>query len=376
MALLGVRASVDLVTPTGVDAKKVFEFQVLRDTMTAGELLSDAAAIIGRVNEELFAQYSNVISMTDSMYGITAQGQTTRTMTPEATEWTPADAVRTDEIGHMLPLKKYDDATGWTEDYLLDGRRSQITRDLQLISERWRNRFDFQFITRILTDTENAIGTAGYDVGWAIGTGDNVNYIPPQWRGNVFDTTHSHYVFKDDTPDDYDDLFEEMVKQLRHHGYGGRLLALTSEADLDEIMALANFVRLKPSEVTYVAGNTSAPIRFAQGEFEGVPGELYGYYESKRGLVELRFHERIPTNYAWMTRPFGPDNANNGVALRVHPAVPFGLAIDPILSKSAQPKLEMVMFNARFGIGVNNRLNGVAGYINAGAASYVNPTIT
>lgn len=149
MAILGVRAAVDNVTPTGVDAIEVFEFTVLRNTMTAGELMRDTAAIIGQVNEDLAAEYSSIMTITDEMYAIMPQGEATRTMTPTATEYRDADAIRTDEVGSMLPLRKYDDATGWTAEYLLDASRTQITNDVTVISDRWRNRFDYEFASSI-----------------------------------------------------------------------------------------------------------------------------------------------------------------------------------------------------------------------------------
>lgn len=376
MSYLGVRAAVDLVTPTGLDAAKIFEFKVLRDgKLTAAQLIQQAAGIIGRVNEQLIANYGSLMSITDEMYGIYRQGENARSMTPQASEFTEADAVRSDWIGHMLPLNMYEDALGWSKMYLLNANRAQIKNDMDLISERWLNRFDYEFISRILSNTEEAIGTSGYSVGWAIGTGTNVNYIPPQWRGKVFDQNHTHFVVKDSDNDDYDDLLEDMVEEHRHHGHTGRLYAMVSEDDLDTIAALTNFVELVPSNVT-VVGSGSAVSYYTQGEFQGVPGELFGFYKSKRGLVEVYYHERVPTGYAFMTKPMGRLNPGNGVAIRIHPSVPFGLKPDPELTNSVNPTLKKVKFDAMFGIGVGDRLNGVAGMIAKGATSWVNPTIT
>src|SRR5690606_3133614 len=105
-----------LVTPTGLDAAKIFEFKVLRDgKLTAAQLIQQAAGIIGRVNEQLIANYGSLMSITDEMYGIYRQGENARSMTPQASEFTEADAVRSDWIGHMLPLNMYEDALGWSK---------------------------------------------------------------------------------------------------------------------------------------------------------------------------------------------------------------------------------------------------------------------
>ena len=377
MAYLGVGAAVDLVTPTGVDGAEIFKFKVLREgKKTALELLQQVAAIIGTVNEGLINRYGSLMTITDEMYGMYRQGESTRSMTPPATEFTEADAVRSDWIGHMLPLKMYEDALGWSKMYLLNANSSQIRNDMDLIAERWQNRFDYEFITRILTDTEEPIGSNGYSVGWAIGSGMNVNYIPPQWRENVFDDTHTHYIVKDSSNGDtFEDLLETMVEEHRHHGHSGRLYALVSEDDLDTIAALPRFVELVPSELSVVGSSTNVSY-YTRGEFEGVPGELFGFYKSKRGLVELYYHGRVPEGYAFMTKPYGRLNSRNGVAIRRHPSVPFGLRHDVVITRSINPTLEKVKFDAMFGVGVNDRLNGVAGLIADGAESWVNPTIT
>jgi hypothetical protein len=228
-----------------------------------------------------------------------------------------------------------------------------------------------------LTNTENAIGSAGYDVGWAIGTGTNVNYIPPQYGATVFGTSHTHYKFVDDTSLDYDDLFELMITDLRHHqGMTGRLVCFVSGTDLTEIAAVGGFVELKPETVTIIESDASRKLMTADGEFQAVPGELFGYYNSLRGLVELRYSDRIPTNYCFMTKPFGRDNARNGLAVRTEPGIGFGLAVRPQIVHTPNPELDKVYFDATHGVGVNDRLNGVAGYIAASASGYVNPTIS
>ncbi|MEM4406019.1 MAG: hypothetical protein QXS68_03145 [Candidatus Methanomethylicaceae archaeon] len=279
----------------------------------------------------------------------------------------------------MLPLDFYEDAVGWTEEYLLDANRDQIANDLQLIVERWENRVDYEIIKRALTNTENPIGASGYDVGWAIGSGVNVPYIPPQWMGKVFDSTHTHYVVKDSASNGFDDLLSAMQVELRHHGFSGRLLCYVSESDIDQIKTDlgADFVRVVPGEFNITGGNASSPIFTVTGQpFEGVPGEIFGMYFGSYGVVELRYHSRIPTGYAFMTKPMGQGNRANGLAIRVHPAIPFGLRPDVRVTSSINPRLEQLRFNAAFGVGVSDRLNGVAGYIANGASTWVNPTIS
>lgn len=378
MALLGARALVDRIVGTGLDANEILKFQ-MRDGRNAEDIILEAAAMIGDVNEELSNQYGGMWFMTERDYARYAQGESARSVTPRKAEFKRADGVRASMIGHMLPLHDNEDAVEWTKLYLRDAFAEDITADLQLIVDRWRNRVDLDMITRALTNTENPIGSSGYDVGWAIGTGVNVAYVPPQYGATVFDANHTHYVVVDDASGDYDDLVEAMMAQLRHHGHMGTLTLMVSQADVAEysaFQAAGLFVPITPPGIQIISGNTNTPVFTATGEINGIPGELFGYWKSPNyGLAEIRTHGRIPTNYAFMFKSYGINNARNALALRTHPSQGFGLRVDPQVTRSINPELEFILFDATHGVGVNDRINGVAGYINAGANAWVNPDI-
>jgi hypothetical protein len=198
MALLGARALIDRAIPTGLDAGEILKFQ-LEDGRTAEQLIGEAAAMIGDLNTDLNSLYGGLWYVTERQYSRYANGQTARSQTPAKSEFKRADGVRSSMIGHMLPLNDYEDAVEWTPLYLRRAYGEDITADLQLITDRWRNRVDRDIFVRALTNTENAIGSAGYDVGWAIGAGVNVNYIPPQYGATLFGSSHTHYIVKDDS---------------------------------------------------------------------------------------------------------------------------------------------------------------------------------
>ena len=125
---------------------------------------------------------------------------------------------------------------------------------------------------------------------------------------------------------------------------------------------------LVPANIAVIGGAAStAEIRTMQGEIRGVPGEVFGYFMSKWGVNELRYHERIPTGYAWMGRSYGTNHVRNGLAIREAPDRGFGLRVEPVVSRHLQPRMEKLTFEASHGVGVNDRTNGVAGYIADGA---------
>lgn len=380
-AVLGPRQLIDLAIPTGIDGSRVFQFN-LRSGMTAQEIITRAAQVIGTVNETIRNRYAGITYITDQLYGYYRQGEGGRSYTPKKSEQTQQDPVKSSNIGHMLPLDDYEDVLGWSELYLRDAPAIQLDGDIAQIADRWENRCDLEMWRRILTTTENPVGSAGYDVGWAIGTGMNVNFIPPQWGTNQFASSHTHFKFQAAaTAAAWIALLNEMIADLRHHGHTGRLVCYTSESDIDTIVTMnaagGRFIELLPQEVTATGGNTNAPVLTVRGETQGVPGEIYGYYRSNKGVVvELRSFGRIPQYYAWMTKSYGPNNPKNGLAIRIHPGVTqgFGLKVDPQLTRSLTPKLDMVKFDATHGVGINDRTNGVAGRVNN--ASFDNPSLS
>lgn len=377
--VLGPRMLVDLAIPPGVDGSKIFQFN-MRAGLTPQAVIGKAAAAIGAVNQSLVQQYGAFIFFTTELFAFYRQGADGRSMTPKKAEGKQADPVKADTIGHMLPNEDYEDAIAWTQLYLRDASEMKLDADVALISDRWQNRVDWEVVRRLLTTNEYLIGNNGYDVPWAIGTGTSVNYIPPQYRTYKFDDTHSHFKgVAGSTSADVGTLLNNMLDDLRHHGHQGRVVSLVSDQDVDKYMGLnsqsARFVEINPQQFQLVAGNTNAPISYANGEIQGVPGELFGYVKLRKGIVELRYHERFPSTYLWMGKTYGSNSPKNPLAIRLHPNEgAFGLKVKPQVTQDIEPELDKVMFKANHGIGVNDRTNGVAGQF--GSATYTNPTIS
>lgn len=377
MPILGPRALIDIALPTGVDATEIFRFS-MENGMTGEEAIAMAATVIGQVNERWMSTYGGLVYNTESQYARYRNGTASAGMTPEHAEGWINDPVRADLIGHMLPRRDYQDTLSWTRQWLRRADREMMRADLDLISDRWWNRLRVSLWTRLLTNDENAIGSAGYDVPWAIGTGTNVNFIPPQNGAYTFDSTHTHFKFYDDTSLGWNNVFDGLMLELRHHGYMGTITIWVSSADLAEVLAdtpVPGVARLERSNIIVVGGNTSSPVRYAVGDNTGMPGELFAYYSGIYGTAELRFDVTIPTNYAFATVTYGVNNPQNAVAVRTEPGMGFGLRVVPQLDRSPERQLDYLLFETTFGIGVNDRTKGVAGYLAAGAASWVDPTI-
>jgi hypothetical protein len=380
MAILGPRSLLDTVFPPGVDANEVLRFQ-MQEGMTPQEVIALAATTIGEANEYIINRYGGFVNITERQFARYRSGANGSVgMTPLASEFSVPDGKRTEAIGHMLPLRDYNDAVEWSRDYLSRAHRESLRDDLMAVRDKWINRAEVDILTRAFSNAENLIGEAGYDVGWVIGdAGQNRPYIPPQKGSRIFDSTITHYVRVNAALDatNAESTLVSLAQKLSYQGHTGDKYAMVSEADVDIYQAMDpdKFVRVIPGEVNVVTGGAN-PILAMRGTLEGVPGQLFGMLLTTWGHIWLYHHERVPAGYMWVTKIYGVNNAMNGIAIRTEPGKGFGLVVEPRVTPSLVPALESVFFYATHGVGVNDRTNGAVAQVAAGAATYDNPEIT
>jgi hypothetical protein len=379
MAILGPRALLDSVFPPGVDANEVLRFQ-MQEGMTPQEIIALAATTIGEANEYIHNRYGGFFALTERAFARYRNGANGSIgMTPLASEFSLPDGMRTEAIGHMLPLRDYNDAVEWSRRYLERAHRESLRDDLTAVRDKWINRCDVDLLTRAFSVSENPIGQAGWDVGWVIGDpGQNRPYIPPQRGSRQFDETINHYLRVDAALDatSAETTLVELAKKLSFQGHTGDKYAMVSEADVDIYLDMDpnKFVRVIPGQVNLVTGGSN-PILTMEGTLSGVPGQLFGMLLTTWGHVWLYHHERVPSGYLWLTKIYGVNSSMNGLAIRTEAGKGFGLVVEPRVSASLVPALESMFFYATHGVGVNDRTNGAVAQIEAGAATYENPTI-
>jgi len=369
-SIVGPRLAADLIFPVGgMDATRILNFQN-RNGLTPEQIVAKAAAAVGGANEQVMARWGGISYITeDIMARYRAGVGGTARKTSKKTETTQTDPVQGVLSGHMLPIQDYEDALMWDWQYLRDAYEAQIDSDCAEVADAFRYRCEADFLNRIMSNAENAIGS-GYDVPWAIGTGTNVNFIPPPYQAYQFTTSHTHFQFN--AGSDAAALLalrDAMITELRHHGHSGTIAQFVSVSDVASWAAVTGFVEINPSNVQIVTGGSS-PVRFVTGELQGIPGELFGFFKTNFGIVELRYLEILPTTYTFMTKPYGENNVNNGVALRVHPTSPFGMVPDVQVTSSVMPQLKGINLKATHGVGINRRTNGVAGRFGNGSYSW------
>lgn len=372
---LGARALLDNAVPTGVDTGVLFE-RGMEEGIATGDILQLAAAMTGGKNEELENRYAGIITFTERDYSRYRQGEAGRSPTPLKSEFAAEDGKRAQKIGHMLPRNDFHDEVHYTKEYLERGVREDVRDDIAVVNDSWDDRVDLDVIRRLLSAEEDLVGTSGYSPGWAVGSGVNVPFIPPK-RGNItFDSSHTQYLRHNGAFNNTNlaTVLNNAARLLSRLGHTGRKLCLVSEADVATYTSLDSkqFVRFIPAGFEVNTG--ASDIIRAQGELTGVPGEIFGYWLSSYGVIELRYHERIPTTYGWMGKSYGTNSPRNPLAARIE-SKGFGLMIDPEFRMGTLPRLQKLDFDATHGIGVNDRTNGVAFQIATGGSTYTNPDI-
>jgi len=361
--------------PTGVDGARVAQW-AMRDGITYGEFVNRVSLALGAANQALIDKWGWLFSITDEIMMEYPNGGSVAPMT-ELTDVDKHPLVHGTTLGHMLPLKFYGEAVGGTWRYFRDVRSVQIQAAITEIVNRGIWRFEQNLLTRFMTNTENAIGSAGYDVPFVRGTGGNVDYAPPAYDGTAFATSHDHFLAydKDTGPDTLDDLLEGLAATLAEHGHAAPFSALVSRSDIATYAGLTRFVDIVDPIIQQVdrGGATSGSTFFVRGSRDL---SRIGYYQSAVGLVELIATSRLPADYAGMTKSYGNNNPKNALAVRVHPDQGFGLFVVTKTSENLDWPVEQVDVGFEFGVGVGmDRTNGAAAIL-VNNDTWANPTIS
>lgn len=369
--ILGPMQVVQQALPTGVDGTKVAEWR-FRDGISFEAFMTQVGTAIGMKNLELLRMWGDAISIVETDVMEYPDGGSVTAM-PLITDVDRPDMIHGQTIGHMIDLKPYGRAVGGSWRYFRDSRQAQILSTIQTVVRTGEWRFDQAVHTRAYTNTENAIGTGGYDVPFVRGTGGNVDFTPPAYGGEAFANTHDHFVFNNTG---YAELLEDMVETLEEHGHPAPYVARVSRADVKSYRALAGFIEMVDPRVNTIdrAAATTGNEFFTTGTPDVANTGAFGFFQSSRGLIELRASQRVPTDYAFLYKSYGVNDARNPLAVRVHPEQGFGMFIVPSLSDETRYPVKRINIEFEFGVSVGqDRTNGVVGRQNS---SWTNPTIS
>ena len=363
MASLGPRDTRDFTVFTGVDATELAKLS-LQDGTTAQAVVSLLEAGYGALNVELNNDplYSSLWSFTNDPQVSYRVG--TNMTFGDRTEYARPDPQRAAMEGHMLPLKGYDMALGWTWDYLRDAYMGQIEADIASSINAARDKVRAVTLTKLITKTDatgsaNGLGAAGISPGFATtAASTGVDFLPPSYAGTAFATTHEHYAIGATTLTAAQ--FVTNMKNLREHGHKAPFTLLISPTDSATVSALTTFVAISDPRIAQYS-STTAIVNSATA-----PENAIGYLtDSQAWVVPV---DGWPANYTFMFKSYGPNSPLNPLRVRVRRGETSLRVIafpDPNKGTSPANPLGTLIGFTEFGVGVNDRTDGVPHYSNS-----------
>jgi len=291
-----------------------------------------------------------------------------------STEYGVPDPRRGKTEGHMLPIRPYDWALGWTNRYLMEHYVEDLDADIKSMIDSARKLWQQRLLTRLFDDTANTIdGTALADLPFANSTNDITTYVPPvSPQGEEFANTHDHfhgYSTSGVTQDTFNiAAIEVLVEHLQEHGYAAPWDMCVSRVDISSWAAVTGF---KPPNWSGINFHSSAVERAAFSNIDSYIGSI----ESERGMVQLWETPRVPTKFACLYKRMDGETAGGeGAPLRVRYDDMYGFGFRLVPGDYVNSPVHLVVGWSKFGVGVGNRLNGVC--LDLGDSTYTAPTIT
>ena len=364
--VLGALSLLDKALPTGVDGTRLAEWS-MRDGITYGELANRLALALADANAEFVSKWGWLFFITEELAMEYANGGSVTPM-PELTDVDRPTARKATTIGHMIELRNYGDAIGGTRHYFRDIRSAQIAAAISVIVNSAKWRFEQLLLNRIFSNAETAIGTGGYNVPFVRGTGGNVDFAPPAYEGEAFDTSHNHYLgYATGSSKTLADQLNGLAETLQEHGHEPPFDALCSRADIATYAGLTDFVQIIDIQgfLAIDRGAESSGNQFYRTG-DRTMGH-FGDYQSDYGLIRLHSTARIPTTYTGMVKSYGQLDGRNPLAVRVHPDVGFGIYVAPETLPNDDIPIKQLDVYFELGVGVGmDRTNGAASELDDG----------
>lgn len=358
----GPRDTTSLVNLTGWDAAELRN-HALQDGTTFDSVVAELNVAFGGLNAELYNDpiFSRMVSYTDQPdveYRIgTSNGLEVHT------EYGRPDPMRAATEGHMLPYIEYDRGLGWTWDYLRRARMSQIEADIADVVKDVKDKWRVKILTRVLqrgddSGTANGLGSSGYSPGFATAAAStSVDFVPPTHGGNTFTSAHEHYVgiaggaFTNA-------VFTDARAELLEHGHLPPYDFIAGTADQTTIEGLSNFVSAGSQLVRY-GNDTSLATVGQQFNMNGA------YSIGTISDFNVWVMPGVPQYYGFGWKSYGANSQRNPLRVRLFKGVArpmFTIMKDP-REGGAWP-LQYAMAFGGFGVGVADRTNGTARYVN------------
>ena len=363
MASLGPRDTRDFTVYTGVDATELAKLS-LQDGTTIQSVVSLLEAGYSALNLDINNDplYSSLASFTNDPQVSYRTG--TNMTFEQRTEYARPDPQRATLEGHMLPILGYDMQLGWTWDYLRNAYSAQIDADIASSINAARDLVRVKVLGKLITKTDttganNGLGAAGISPGFATtAASTGVDFLPPSYAGASFATTHEHYAIGAASLTAAQ--FVTNASNLKEHGHVAPFTLLISPTDEATVKALATFVLLGDSRIAQYASTATL------ANPAGAPIGAIGYLSDSAAWVVPVIG--WPANYTFMFKSYGANSPLNPLKVRVgrgENALRVIAFPDPNKGTSPTNPIGTLMGWTEFGVGVNDRTDGVPHRSNA-----------
>jgi hypothetical protein len=258
---------------------------------------------------------------------------------------------------------------GWTWDYLRKARSSQVEADIADAIKDARDKRRVALLTRLLkrgddSGDANGLGSSGYSPGFATtAASTSVDYTPPAHQGTTFASTHEHYVAISGGAFT-NAVFQDAYDELREHGHQAPFEFLIGPNDRSTVEGLSKFT--PPSQILLELGTTQDRARVD-------PMEYVGTWDGKFAIREVR---GIPQYYGFAYKSYGRLSQRNPLRIRLAKGsnqFQVMAMTDPNAGNGQNPLQNLMLFT-EFGVGVMDRTNGTARYVNNATWSDGTPT--
>lgn len=358
--------------PDGLSGDGIAAYQALAgwDYMDVAELAS--AAVAGFLQRKA-NQYGWGFAVTAERWKRYPNAGTSTRLNPTTTKSQPVYYTG-EEIGHALPLINWEQAAialTLTGSELLT--MGQIESAIRNMVASWDKTFDYEFWWRKTSNVEQS-HELGTSVPFVRGTGGTVDFVPPPVGAKTFTSAHDHF----NASTNRETLVNSMVVDLLEHELPpGQVVLTISRADFSNWSALEDFAILIGGALQWDRGGATSGPQFAQmGTVDYAAAGVIGGFYTNYGLIAVRATDFLPTNYCTMEISYGNLNPMNSIHVCYDPRQTpgWGPNADMETARRVSYPFSAIVFPWKFGVGVNNRLNGVAGY--SGGATWANPTLS
>lgn len=354
--------------PAGWDASELEKLRT-ESNLSIGNITNLLVGAVAGLNGELVNDpFYSMLFVPTTDVALEYRVGTTNSV-EEFTEYGPTDEQRGDTTGHMLPLRRWSYALGWTWLRLRQIRMAQVDADIEGAVQAWKDKWEKALLTRFFQSADDSgaskgLGSSGYSPGFAhAAASTSVDFTPPPWEGKTFDSDHEHYDATNSTAAaDFLTAIEAMTLDLAEHGHEPPYVTMISYLDQGTIEGLSDFTPRPHPEIRYGATQDLAMV-----------GEDYiGAVSTPSGSALIKVLNRLPQYTMGSFKAYPGRNIRKSLAVRY--AEDLGLVANFLAGKSyRQFPIEELLTYSEFGVGVQDRTNGVCHQMNT--ASYSDPTI-